>query len=798
MFDKTGNTAQNRLILTSLGILIIIILGLLVVLAAYPYVLAPAPTPTPAQAIAGIPTTIPLTSTITPTPTASRTPRPTFTPTITLTPTDTPTPTLTAIPLGPPTLTPEVPYTSTSAYALQPWSAEDADYVIAMMEGYPNMLTKSQRGEADQNYNQAFRYATVAEAEALLRYPDAPQANAWSWDLAYDLARQESPDAAKQYADLIANALNFGVSRPSELDHWFQDQEPRLSLTTTQVDPPPGYLSARLVNISGPGNAYILLLETTSGFQGIVLTSDFNFSQPIEYSAFASDLTGDGMDEIVIYPTTRGDTTLLSQPRVFSYSKIPPSELPFDPTSTQFDFGTNYTNNWEATNNGKGSDDLRFTANLFPACPVELSRTYHWNGEWFALDQATYNVEPNLSTLSYCRYVIETAVNNWGLPATIKLMETLLPHWPPLVDENGNAFPSDALDEWRFRLGVYYALTGDREKSSYYFNQIISSPSAPFSEWIAPAQKFMADYQKSEDIYKACVEAKFCDPRQAIMSLADGMSKDAYPRAMTILSQAGVNIRSSGYFDFDGDGIKESWFTVRNHPGEKLELWALVASGDKVRAIFLDTIDSNLPVLTYYQEGQVPPIVLIDNSMPFSIQRLPDSPDPYLTRPTLPNTYPNRFQEGLDAAKLALFSGTDPAKVRDDLLALQKSPGLLCRGTWSCDEYYYLLGLAAELAKDQPTTVGAYLQLWRDYSRSPFTTIARLKLRGVFKPPAATPTNTPTLLPTLNATLTSTPLVSPSVTRALSTPLPSQTVQVTPTYTPSTPYPIVTLGTPYP
>ena len=44
---------------------------------------------------------------------------------------------------------------------------------------------------------------------------------------------------------------------------------------------------------------------------------------------------------------------------------------------------------------------------------------------------------------------------------------------------------------------------------------------------------------------------------------------------------------------------------------------------------------------------------------------------------------------------------------------------------WSCDEYYYLLGLAAELAKNPKDAIDAYLNLWRNYTRSRFTTMAR-------------------------------------------------------------------------
>ncbi len=113
-----------------------------------------------------------------------------------------------------------------------------------------------------------------------------------------------------------------------------------------------------------------------------------------------------------------------------------------------------------------------------------------------------------------------------------------------------------------------------------------------------------------------------------------------------------------------------------------------------------------------YDEEEYPPTVLIDNSIAFRIQRIPGRLVPYLSRPALPQLYPDRFQNGVDAARQDLLSGADAKQIYQDLLSLQTSPGLLCRARWTCDEYYYLLGLAAELAKNPKDAIDAYLNLW--------------------------------------------------------------------------------------
>ncbi len=76
-------------------------------------------------------------------------------------------------------------------------------------------------------------------------------------------------------------------------------------------------------------------------------------------------------------------------------------------------------------------------------------------------------------------------------------MEPLLPGWPPAADEEGKPYPPDAKDEWRFRLGVYSALSGNFDRATEYLRGIIEDPVNPGSSWIQPAQKFLDVYQNS-------------------------------------------------------------------------------------------------------------------------------------------------------------------------------------------------------------------------------------------------------------------------------------------------------------
>lgn len=772
---------RTRFLITNLIIVSIFILTLVILVVSYPTLLAPDPTATPTTTPTQLPTftsspTVP-TATITPTPTVTRTPRPTLTPTITPTPTKTLTPTPTATATGPATLTPATPQLGEERYRLKSWTAEDAAHLVDLMEYYPNTLSQKARGDDNAAYYAAYTYAVIAQKEALLRFPDAPQANQWHWGLAYDLARTGDPEAGDQYATLIAQALNRGEVSVRHLDTWFQTQEPRLGLNVIELKPISGYLSSYLLQVRGEGSAFIWLLETTGAFQTHVLTSDFDFVKaPKAYSIF-SDLTGDGNEEVAVYHASSPGTTTLATPRVFSLAQMPAKELQFVPSQATFDIGTDYINYWAVTQDASGGNDLQFRGNAFPACPVTISRTYHWNGESFELTNKQFEVTPPAAeTLGFCQTIVDHAANFWGPEATIQIMETLLPEWPPAVDQQGKPLPADAHDEWRYRLGIYQALTGDQQSTVQTLQSVYNNPTTVDSSWVIPSKKFLDLYQKPDDIYKACVQAEFCKPADAIRYLIGTLSAEQFPDAVQFLWQSGVTLGASGYYDFDQDGETERWFTVRHHPGEQLEFWILTPSKTQVHALLVASIDSTRPDLNLQPQTQ-PAVIWLDSTVAFSMQRDPDTLVPYLTYYPIQYVWPNRYLEGLQAAEQDLFNGTDPAQVSTELMNLQDNPGLLCKPYWTCDPYYYLLGLSSELAGEERQAVSAYLYLWWNYSKSPFTTMSRLKLvMG-----ATFITETPPVTFTPTPTGTSTPLVS-------GTP-PTGVPTETPTPTPETPTP---------
>ncbi|MBP1693732.1 MAG: hypothetical protein H6Q37_1615 [Chloroflexi bacterium] len=794
-------TRRVQSLLTSLIIISILILGLVLAIAAYPTVIKPILAP----ATPPIPTTRPtvtgtLVPTPTPSPTITLTPRPTHTPTITPTPTESLVPSITPTPPGPPTLTPAQPV-GNDAYKLGQWTEDLANLAIELMLDYPNTLISRLRGEDNRGYYDAFYYATIAGKEGLMRFQDSSHALQWRSDLAYSYAQMGDPQAGAVYADLLTQALNQDQVDLDGLADWFQKLEPRLQLNRIELKPPSPYLSSNILEVHGPGSAFIWLLESPTGYQNVLLDSNFDFINTPEMRLIISDLTGDGLEDAAIFNTAPTSTSL-ELPRIFDLAKPPVNELFFRPSETRLDPGMEYVNNWRIAKNESNSSDLVLELHLFPACPVTVDQTFHWNETYFDLAGSQYAVEPAPETLNTCRYVIEHAASMWGPQAAIQVMEQLLPDWPPSLDENGKPYPADARDQWLYRLGVYYAMLGDSEKAIQILQDLVQNPSVDASQWVKPAEDFLAVYKKPQDLYKACITTIYCDPNLAIDYLVNqlGIPQDQDP--VQFLTDNGMILRSSGYFDFDDDGVKERWFTVQHHPLEKLELWALVATKENPHAIHISQIEGDKPILQFLNEDEKPPVVWVDSGTFVTFGRDKDTLTPYVSRVSPDLQFPNRFRDGLQQARQALFNGEDLKTVLDKLVKLQTNPGLLCQATYSCDEYFYLLGLTNELLGNERPAVEAYLQLWRDYSRSPFTTLARLKLARVNEPATLTPTPTLTLYPTTSLTpgtaLPTATLGTPG------TPSPTATRTITPTpgsYPPpgstSYPFPIIT-ATPYP
>ena len=548
----------------------------------------------------------------------------------------------------------------------------------------------------------------------------------------------------------------------------------------TELKPPSGYLGAHLLEVRGEGSAFIWLLENPGAYQAQALLTNFDFVHPPDMQAVSGDLTGDsasGAGDLALYNAQPESGFPLVPPQVFDLENFPASELPFLPGAQSFPLGVEFENHWEVTPGQNGQSDLLFHTTVFPSCPVTIQARFHWDGQAFNAMPPNFSVEPNQPTLNTCPVVVAHAQSAWGPAAAAQIMEALLPFWPPPLDPQGEAYPADARDEWRYQLGVQQALAGDFEAARSTLQALATFRTVPESQWVEPAQAFLAAYQEPADLYRACVQSAECDPEKALATLINSLPERDFPDALELLTGYGVSVRSSGFFDFDRDEISERWFMLRHRPLEKPVLWILTTTRHALRAIPMGTLDSSKPSFSYVDEKAENPVVSVNELYGIQLKRDPLSGEPVVETSELQLGFPNRFKLGLQAAEDALWAGKDSRDVRNQIRVLQDFPGLVCRGTYTCDPYWYLLGLANELAGDERAAVDAYLELWNNYSRSPYTTLARLKLSGGGISAPVTPAATLPPAPTSGIT---------PVTPTVGTAVPTSTEEA---YPPPSPYP---------
>jgi hypothetical protein len=741
-----------------------------------------------------------LTATITRTPTLTRTPTRTATVTQTATVTETPTPTATntatptrtatITPTPPPTLTPARPDTGDDYYALLPQDAQSANRIIALLEFYAGLPAATPNPGS-------YLPPALAQGEALLRYPDVPGLP-WRLGRARNLAFAGHPQSVVEYARALAEALNQGAASLESLPDWFQARQAELTL---ELAPLPEAGDSTLAVLSGAGSAYIWIYRTPAGYQAEGLAEDFDFfEEPPVSQPLLVELTGDGVRELVIWQTPVEGGEAFRLPLVFDLSQAPARPLPFLPGEA-FKVGLESQPVWESAALPDGRPGLAFSAEVFPPCPATIQRVYAWNGERLALESQSLQVTPAAGLEGYCELLADHAAGMWGPPAAAQVVQALLPFWPPATLADGRAPALDAADEWRYRLGVYQLLSGDDEAGRESLNAVSTRPVVPNSRWAAPALQILRVYRTPIDIYRACLGAAHCDPRQALTRLVSLLPADAVRRdPLGTLQRYGVVVRSSGSYDFEGDGAPERWITVRHQPDSKVEFFILAAASGGPRALFLGTVDVNLPRLNRFDGIGDSPVVWLESQYSFSLRRVPGSQEPYLRHEPLVYFYNRLARQALEDASVRLLNGADAGQVYDDLRSLLDGGRATCIGDDAlCAEYFAVLGLSAERSGQPVEAVYYYMQIWRKYPTSPFTNYVRLKLLRDPNAPTQTPIPTMTGTPTRTPTVTKTPTITqdPRITRLPTktpdlsatptrtrTPTVTPTVTVTPTETP--------------
>jgi len=714
----------------------------------------------------------------------SQTPLPSFTPskthTPTITPTASPTPLL-------PTLTPVLPNDNIDAFDIIDLSPSQYDYTIKLLEGLPEVLPD---GTTRDEYFSSFFHAAIMQSDAIRAYPDDLKTPDWQWGLAYNLTRIRDDRSNILYATYLNNAVNDLQINVETLPEFVIEHDQRLILEITKVVNIQGNVNNYLLELITPGGSLFLwYAETTDSKQVYPLSDQTDFVKEPSSKTLWSDLNNDDQRDLIIF-TPNKDDRFIDFPTIYDLTQIPPTELIFKPPNT-YEIGLENETEWNIISNNQDFDDLVLTSIVYPPCPVSISHTYHWTGNWFERIQETYLVEPVSQLLQYCELLVDQATNVWGTPAAIQIMEGLLDDWPP-VSTSEKSYPLDSGDEWRFRLGVYHSLEGNQQIARTYFEQVSETPVVPDSRWVKPAEKFLSNFETPEGLYKACVGTPLCDPRIAIKQWVASIDPQKADNLYYYMTWNKVSIRFTDKFDFEGDDRPERWFTIRHRPTDRLEFWILSVTDDQTQLLFVDTLETNTPLLTRYTNPNGQTYVWLGSQQSFSLKRYPNTSDASIEL-LPPSYYYAELTNQLSEESLeALLAGFSPRIILEELKSHREKSTFVCLSKENCGRFYYALGLAAELSGDERLAIESYLKIWVDSFESPFTTIVRMKL--AYKPgfgPIPTPTISQTATKTPNPSLTSTPTVTTSSTPTITT--------TPPTPTPTGPTPTATdTQDPYP
>ncbi len=243
--------------------------------------------------------------------------------------------------------------------------------------------------------------------------------------LAQNLARTGDETAAQVYADLIARALNQEQTSFDHLPYWFESKASDLDLYSVELEPPEGFYNSALLQIEGPGSIFLWLLEGPGAYQVYPLAASFDPASPTPMRALLSDLTGDGSDEVIIFPAEDlvaktqlldNDAFLVPLPRIFDLTQVPAEEYSFQVGEDQINLGIEFANRWSIQVDEENPDRLVFSGQAFPACPLNFEFVYQWNGSIMERTQTSYDVaadeelDPHLpGPAGHCRRILGSA-----------------------------------------------------------------------------------------------------------------------------------------------------------------------------------------------------------------------------------------------------------------------------------------------------------------------------------------------------------------------------------------------------
>lgn len=676
-------------------------------------------------------------------------------------------------------ITPSISPVVTSAssnpddYQLISWTADEADEILTKMEeevlGFWGAEHKP--GEIYPPYAVVWYVAW----NALARFPDNPRHDMWRWKMAYYMALAgEGYEATEIYSDLIMDTLEQEGVTPQDLPGWFQSGElfphtitPIFALEIEPISVPgseAGYLLniGELKDIDTPGSSCVLLVENDGVYKTHIVHNGFpenGFFIGLRNpgSCHAKDVTGDGIDEIVVdqfYGGHVGTTTI----SIFDVTSLPPKVMPFTPS---LDENLYIWNGW--INEDSEADDttqLQMGVALGDCWDYGLT-SYEWNGAWFDVSQGevVFSDKPyqdEYTTFSCALYIRQYA-------SGLNDEDAFWIYDGAYTAYLGNFVSSiEMLDEFRILMGLTSVYQGDYEMARSIFRAIGEAPTTTGSIWIQPAHDFLEAFRSPSDLYRACslleacapyyagyvvdkecVDIHLCDDQKVVEALISTVYS-TYPLEQIpgSLRLAGLDVRAEGRYDFDGDARDELWFSVLP-PGKTTYQFWIVAEYDRgiKPLLVLEELPSEITE-TALIEGA--PFDVFEDfdftyTQTFELVRHPLTGEPYVAvREVMEPTPMMQDLELFLSLRKSLFTGSDPEPIYEQLLAIEnksshcpfekEDEGGRTRSVYDCAAFDYMLAFTAELADREKEAVERYFNVLHEHPESPFALMAQEKL----------------------------------------------------------------------
>lgn len=670
---------------------------------------------------------------------------PTILPTVTATPTALPSATGTAT--LPATLTPATPPPDGQVgWQLVPWTAAEADRLIAQEASRLEALLDDPLYGSTYGYELwlgQHAYLVDLEQEALLRFPDATQAERWRWDLAYHqglaFTSPAAPDAPElaSYRTLIAVALNSGEATLDTLQTWLTTRDPRLSFAVVGLEPPTSVDASALVEIDQL--AFLWVGQHGSTYDVYGLLSNLAYFREASGRHDILDVTGDGFPELVLSYSQGTCCGFYSEYALYTLDCGWPERLRIvGPDQTRPSLITMSGGTLTALTAGEndGRPGLAFEATegdpYLEPCRVRRIDRYAWNGMVLEWQSRSYAVLPPGSgdDRSLCQWASTVGHS----PDEVRVVALALAH---AYEVGGReTLPLRV----RFRLGEFLLRHGQVARAKALLEELLEQPVSVSPEvelpWRDGAQTLLESIAGGQPFDEVCQRMALCDRNALLAERVAAMPVVQAPQLAASLSAAGFDVRGFGQLSGSATGQPVWWLVVRDALTGQRAFWLVAIATDRLVANAVSMVLVDQPSVTVYSDVAGQTRLTIDASEGPILVELhvaqPGAPWVFVSsaRTSTASSTDRATAEMdfvLDRLTRDLLAGEAPGPIRDILQGLRNN--LSCPTNPMCVRTDYLLGLSSDLLGEEAAAVEAYLRAWRAAPDSPTALWIRMRLR---------------------------------------------------------------------